>query len=211
MLIRLILADDHPIVLDGLVQLFSAEQDFRIVACATDGDEALQAIRKFEPDIVVLDLRMPRKDGLAVLREIKREALATRVVVLTALRGDETVEAIRLGACGIVSKDMAARLLVRCVRDVHAGRKWLEKGVATHAVESLLKREAGIRAIAETLTPREWEVARMVADGLHSKAVARKLAIGEGTAKLHLHHVYQKLNLEGRFALIRYMQRHGVL
>lgn len=211
MLIRLILADDHPIVLDGLVQLFSAEQDFRIVACAIDGDEALRAINLFEPDIVVLDIRMPGKDGLAVLREMKREALATRAVVLTALCGDETLEAIRLGACGIVLKDMAARLLVRCVREVHGGRKWLERGVATHAVESLLKREAGICAIAETLTPREWEVARMVADGLHSKAVARELAIGESTAKQHLHHVYQKLNLDGRVALIRYMQGHGVL
>jgi DNA-binding NarL/FixJ family response regulator len=209
MTIRLVLADDHPIVLDGLVQLFSKEQDFDVVARATTGEEALHAVRQLLPQILVLDLRMPGMDGFAVLRQMKREQLPTQTVVLTALDNRQGLEALRLGARGIVLKDMATRFLVQCVRAVHSGGQWVEKGVATHAVETLLKRETGIRAMAEVLTPREIEVARMITCGFSSKVVADKLAISEGTAKLHLHHVYEKLNLDGRVALIRYMQSQG--
>jgi two-component system nitrate/nitrite response regulator NarL len=206
MTIRLIVADDHPIVLLGLEQLFSLESDCAVVARATNGDEALQAVRQFSPDVLVLDLRMPGKDGLAVLRAMQCEGLATRVVIMSAMNGDDLFEGIRLGARGVVLKDMATRFLVQCVRTVHAGGKWLDKGVATLAVSRLLEREAGIRATAETLTPRELQVARMIAKGLPSKTIASHLAISEGTAKLHLHHVYEKLHLDGRVSLIRYMQ-----
>jgi two-component system nitrate/nitrite response regulator NarL len=179
------------------------------VARATTGEEALQAVRRLRPEILVLDLIMPGTDGFGVLRQMKREELPTRTVVLTALDNAQVLEALRLGACGIVLKDMAPRLLVQCVRAVHAGRQWVEKSVATRAVETLLKREAAVRAMAEVLTPREIEVARMITSGLSSKVVAKELAISEGTAKLHLHHVYEKLNLDGRVALIRYMQSQG--
>jgi DNA-binding NarL/FixJ family response regulator len=207
--IRLVLADDHPIVLDGLVQLFSMEPDFDVIAWVTTGIEALQAVRQLQPDILVLDLRMPGMDGLEVLREMKREQRPTRTVVLTALDNEPALEALRLGARGVVLKDLAPRFLVQCVRAVHEGRQWVEKGVATHAAETLLKREAGIRAMAEVLTPREIEVAKMIAGGLSSKLVANKLAISEGTTKLHLHHVYEKLRLDGRVALVRYMHSQG--
>jgi DNA-binding NarL/FixJ family response regulator len=207
--IRLVLADDHPIVLDGLVQLFSMERDFDVMAWVTSGVEALEAVRKLQPDILVLDLRMPGVDGLDVLREMRREQLPTRTVVLTALDNEPALEALRLGARGVVLKDLAPRFLVQCVRAVHEGRQWVEKGVATHAAETLLKREAGIRVMAEVLTPREIEVAKMIAGGLSSKLVANRLAISEGTTKLHLHHVYEKLNLDGRVALVRYMHSQG--
>jgi DNA-binding NarL/FixJ family response regulator len=186
------------------------EPDCEVVARASNGSEALKRVRELLPDILVLDLRMPGLDGYGVLRELQRDELPTRTVVLTALENNEVVEALRLGARGVMLKDMAPRLLVECVRAVHAGKQWVEKGVATHAVEALLRREAGTRAVAEILTPREIEVARMIASGLPSKAVANELAISEGTAKLHLHHVYEKLNLDGRVALMRYMQRQGL-
>jgi two-component system nitrate/nitrite response regulator NarL len=210
MTIRLVLADDHPIVLEGLEQLLSLEKDCEVVARAKNGDEALQAVRQFQPDVLVLDLRMPGTDGLAVLEEMRREALPTRVVILSAMNSDDLFEAIRLGARGVVLKDMAPRLLMQCVRTVHAGGKWLEKGVATSAVDKLLEREAGIKAVAETLTPRELQVARMIAKGVPSKTVASRLAITEGTAKLHLHHVYEKLKVEGRVELMRFMQSRGL-
>jgi DNA-binding NarL/FixJ family response regulator len=210
MTIRLVLADDHPIVLEGLEQLLSLEKDCEVVARAKNGDEALQAVRQFQPDVLVLDLRMPGTDGLAVLEEMRREALPTRVVILSAMNSDDLFEAIRLGARGVVLKDMAPRLLMQCVRTVHAGGKWLEKGVATSAVDKLLEREAGIKAVAETLTPRELQVARMIAKGVPSKTVASRLAITEGTAKLHLHHVYEKLKVEGRVGLMRFMQSRGL-
>jgi DNA-binding NarL/FixJ family response regulator len=210
MTIRLVLADDHPIVLDGLEQLFLLEKDCEVVTRARNGDEALRAVRQFQPDVLVLDLRMPGMDGLAVLEEMRREALPTRVVILSAMNSDDLFEAIRLGARGVVLKDMAPRLLMQCVRTVHAGGKWLEKGVATSAVDKLLEREAGTKAVAETLTPRELQVARMIAKGVPSKTVASRLAITEGTAKLHLHHVYEKLKVEGRVGLMRFMQSRGL-
>ena len=208
MRIRLVIADDHPIVLDGLIRVLSLESDLEVVAAARDGNAALDAVRVHRPDILVLDIRMPGKDGLAVIRELIREKLATRTVVLTAAEQDEVFEAIRLGVPGVVLKDMAPKLLVRCIHEVHAGRRWLEKGYATHAVERLLERENG-RKVAHRLTPREQQIAEMTAKGMHNKAIAEKLAISEGTAKLHLHHIYHKLNVDGRVALMRYLQNQG--
>ena len=208
--IRLAIVDDHPIVLDGLTKLFSAEPEFEVVASARNGTDVVRMVRKHTPDVLVLDLRMPGKDGIAVLGDLKRHPSSTRVVILTATENDDVLLAIRLGARGVVLKDMASRLLVECVRIVHSGGTWLEKSVATRAVDRLLQREDGIRSIAKSLTPREVEVARMFADGLQCKHVADKLAISEGTAKLHLHHIYSKLNLRGRVELVRYMQRHGL-
>jgi two-component system, NarL family, nitrate/nitrite response regulator NarL len=208
--IRIAIVDDHPIVLDGLTKLFSAEPDFEVVASARNGTDVVRMVRKHTPDVLVLDLRMPGKDGIAVLGELKRHPCPTKVVILTATENDDVLLAIRLGARGVVLKDMASRLLVECVRIVHSGGTWLEKSVATRAVDRLLQREDGIRSIAKSLTPREVEVARMFADGLQCKHVADKLAISEGTAKLHLHHIYSKLNLRGRVELVRYMQRHGL-
>ena len=206
MSIRLVVADDHPVVLDGLTQVFSFEPDFQVVARAQNGDEALEAVRRHQPDIAVLDIRMPGKDGLAVVRELNREKLPTRVVILTAVGQDDVFEAIRLGVRGVVLKDMAPKLLVHCIREVHAGRRWLENGYATHAVEKLLQREAGTRDVTRSLTPRELQIAQMTAKGMHSKGIAEKLSITEGTAKLHLHHVYEKLKVDGRVALMQYLQ-----
>jgi DNA-binding NarL/FixJ family response regulator len=209
MVIRLVLADDHPIVLSGLVGLFSQERDIEVVAVASNGNEALKATRQFAPDILVLDLRMPGKNGVEVLDEMKRDALSTRVVVLTAIENEEVLAAIRLGARGVVLKDMAVRLLVECVRMVHSGGTWIEKSVAARALNRMVQHESGAGEMARNLTRREIEVARMIADGLPNKRVADRLAITEGTAKLHLHNIYSKLNLSGRVGLVRYMQRHG--
>ena len=210
MSIRLVVADDHPVVLDGLTQVFSFEPDFQVVAQARNGDEALDAVRRHHPDVAVLDIRMPGKDGLAVIRELTREKLPTRVVVLTATGQDEVFDAIRMGVRGVVLKDMAPKLLVHCIREVHAGRRWLEKGYATHAVEKLLQSEAGTRDVTKALTPRELQIAQMMAKGMHNKEIAEKLSITEGTAKNHLHHVYEKLKVDGRMALMQYLQSRGL-
>ena len=208
--IRLVLTDDHPIVLDGLAQLFLSESDFAVVARASNGKEALQAVREHEPDVLVLDLRMPVMDGVAVVREMIRESLPTGVVVLTATEGDDMLEAIELGVRGVVLKDMAPMLLVRAVREVYAGGTWIERGAAAKAVDRLRRRGAAEREMAASLTPRELEVARMIAKGLPNKAVADRLKITEGTAKLHLHHIYEKLGLDGRMALVQYLQSRGI-
>lgn len=174
------------------------------------GEETLQAVRQHRPDVLVQDIRMPVKDGLTVLREMQREKLATKVVILTAaLNGNEALEAIRLGVHGVVLKEMAPQLLVQCIRKVHAGGEWLEKRSVGRALEKILRREAGAQQLARVLTPREITIVRMVDKGLRNKAIADNLSISEGTVKIHLHHIYQKLKIDGRLALIRYAQNQG--
>jgi DNA-binding NarL/FixJ family response regulator len=211
MAIRLVLADDHPVVLAGLAEIFKAEGDFEVVACVSDGAQALAAVREHKPDVLVLDLRMPVKDGVAVLREMKEEALPTPVVLMTAVDSGDLLEAIQLGVRGVVLKDMAAKLLVRAVREVHVGRKWIEKGTATQAMDKLLQREAAAGEVGHALTLRELQISRLVASGERNSAVAEKLSITEGTVKLHLHNIYRKLGIDGRMALVQYLRSKGLI
>ncbi len=212
MAIRLVLADDHPLILDGLENLFRQEPDFAVVArCVTD-TETLEAVRHHRPDILILDIRMPRIGGLAVLKGLKDERLSTRVVLLTAaLDEDEVLEALRFGVSCFVLKEMAPQMIVQCVRKVHGGEQWLEKQSYSRALEKLLRREAGEREVAGILTPREIEIVRMVATGLRNKEIAEKLFIGEGTVKIHLHNIFEKLRVSGRRELTLYAQSKGLI
>lgn len=208
MAITLVLADDHPIVLVGLQQLLALEPDFAVLAGCADGEAALDAVRRHRPDVLVLDLQMPGMNGLAVLRALHAERLPTRVVVLTASLGaNDTLEAVRLGARGLVLKDMAPRLLVQCIRTVAAGGEWLE----AQALDQLVRREAAAKEAGSLLTPREREIVRLVAQGLPNKEIARKLAIAAGTVKIHLHNIYQKTGVDSRVALTLWAQEKGLL
>lgn len=209
--IRLILADDHPIVLEGLEQLFRVESDFQVVARCRDGEEALREVRAHRPDVLVLDIRMPRRDGLDVLRTVRLEGLTTRVVLLTAaLEEEQLVEALRLGVGGVVLKEMAPHLLVEAVREVYSGGSWLDKGSVSRVVSRLLEKDEAGREDHPLLTPRELEVVRMVARGLRNRAIAEQLFISEGTVKIHLHNIYQKLGIDGRLELAVYAQGKGL-
>lgn len=210
--IRLVLADDHPIVLDGLTQLFDLEKDIEVMARCRDGEETLRALRLYRPQLLVLDIRMPRGDGLQVLRAVRSEGLPTRVVLLTAaLEEDQLVEALELGVGGVVLKETAPRLLVDAVREVAAGGRWLEQGAASRALERLLAREASSREALTVLTPRELEVVRRVVGGLRNRAIAEELSISEGTVKIHLHNIYQKLEVDGRLELAAYARSKGLV
>ena len=211
-MINLVLADDHPIVLAGLENMFRRERDCRVVASCVDGVEAMRAITRHTPDVAVLDLRMPRMNGLAVLRQIQKEKLATRTVLLAAvLEDDDLVEAVRLGVRGIVLKEMAPTLVVQCVREVHAGGQWLEKRSVGQAIEKLIRREEATRDMAKILTPRELQIAGAVASGLRNKEIADKLGIAEGTVKIHLHVIYEKLKIDGRMALVLRMKENAMI
>jgi DNA-binding NarL/FixJ family response regulator len=210
--IRLVLADDHPLVLSGLEQLFAGQPEFLVLASCTDGEEALRAVRRHRPDILILDLKMPKADGLTVLRELRSEKLAVRVVVLTAaLDEGEVLEAIRLGVRGVVLKDMATRQLIQCLHNVHAGEEWLEKRSVGRALEKILRRETELQALSKLLTAREVELLRLVAGGLNNKEIAAQLNITEGTVKVHLHSVYDKLKLKSRLALTLYAREKGLV
>jgi DNA-binding NarL/FixJ family response regulator len=210
--ITVILADDHPLILDGLENLFRQEKDFKVVARCLDGEEALAALRKHKADILVLDIRMPKKGGLGVLHAMRDENVLTPVVLLTAaVDEEEVVEAIRLGIRGLVLKELAPKLLVHCLREVYAGRLWLEQHSVSTALQKLLRRDSGRQEAAQILTPREIEIVKHVAGGLRNVEIAKRLFISEGTVKMHLHHIYQKLNVDNRTKLTRYAQEKDLL
>jgi len=208
--VRLVLADDHRIILEGLEQLFRREKDFEVVATATSGEDALRAVREHHPDILVLDIRMPKGDGLSVLRQIHAEKLQTRVVLLTAtLDEDEMLEAMQNGVSGLVLKESAAVGLVQTVRRVQRGERALEPSMVSRALDRLAQREEA-KKIVEVLSKRETEIVKMVAAGLRNKEIAVKLSIGEGTVKTHLHTIYEKLGVHGRVELTMYAYERGL-
>jgi DNA-binding NarL/FixJ family response regulator len=210
--IRVVIADAQPIVLKGLEAVLSAEGDFKILAQCKDGQETLRAVQVHRPDILVLDVRMPGNDGLAVLRALRKDKLPTRVVFLVeALTDEELFEATRLGVDGVVLKEMDPRLLVQCVRKVHAGQSWIERTSSARALQNLLRREAGARDIAQQLSGREIEIARLAARGMRIKVIAEALHISDGTVKTHLHQVYDKLNVQNRAGLVAYLTEKGLL
>jgi DNA-binding NarL/FixJ family response regulator len=212
MSIRLVLADDHPLILEALANLFRLQDGFEVVAACSDGTQALQEVRLHRPDILVLDLRMPGKSGLDVLREMAGEHLPTRTVLLTAMIEDaEMLEAMRLGVGGIVLKEMAPASVVLCVRKVHAGEPWLEKKSAARALDKLMRRESGAREAAGILTARELEIVRMLCRGLRNKEIAAQMTISEHTVKVHLRNIYAKLEVDGRLALMRYAEDKGLI
>jgi len=212
MSISVVIADDHPIVLDGLEHLFRLEPDIAIEARARDGEEALRAVRSLQPDVLVLDVRMPGRDGLDVLRAIHDEGLETRVVLLTvALEEEQLVEAVRIGVAGVILKEMAPQLLVEAVRRVHSGGQYLEGGVVGRALRRMVQREEAAQEAGRVLTPREIEIVRMLAAGLRNRAIAEKLFISEGTVKVHLHRIYEKLGVSGRLELVVHARKKGMV
>ena len=209
--ITVTLADDHPLMLRGLQGLLSSESDFHVVAQCADGEAALQSIRRYQPDLAVLDLFMPHRDGLSVSREVHREKLRTRVVLLAASIDDqEMVEARRVGVGGVVLKEMAPRLLLQCLRKVYGGEPWIERRAATRAFDTLLRQETAEREIGAILTTREVEIARLAASGLRNRRIAERLLVSEATVKTHLHNIYDKLKVESRGQLILYCTERGI-
>ena len=209
--IRLVLADNHPLLLDGIVRLFEHEPDIEVVARCDGGEAALRAVREHAPDVLLLDLNMPPVGGMEVLRRLARDGSIVRVVVLTAeVAEDELLEAIRLGVRGIVLKETAPELLVRCVRVVHGGGQWLDAEQAGRALDRFLAREADRQRSVKVLTPRETELVRLVSEGLRNKEIAFRLGLTEGTVKVNLHRIYEKLGVSTRVELANYVRREGI-
>jgi len=212
MSIRLVVADDHPLILDALQHLFRLEEDFQLLACCRNGTETLQAVKDCQPDVLILDIRMPGQDGLAVLRAMRQEHSPTRVVLLTAgLEEHEMLEAIQLGEQGVVLKEMASHLLVQCVRTVDAGGHWVERHAGSRALETMLLHQDSMRDVMGLLTSRERELVCLVAKGLRNKSIANTLSISEGTVKIHLHNIFKKLSIDSRLGLTLYARDKGLV
>lgn len=205
--IRILVADDHPIVLKGLVELFDGESDASVVATCVNGNEAAAALRQEVPDVAVLDLHMPGKNGLELMQEIRRERLPTRPVLLAAaLEPQEVVEATRLGARGILLKESAPEDLLTCVLRVFNGERVIPEPWLSQALDEMLRREAATQSLSGDLTPREVDLVRTAAGGLTNREIGAKLGISPGTVKIHLHNIYKKLGVKNRVELTLFAQ-----
>jgi two-component system NarL family response regulator/two-component system nitrate/nitrite response regulator NarL len=206
--IRLVLVDDHPLVLNGLAQLLASDPEFEVLAMCGTAAEGFQAVQSLDPDVLLLDLQLPDEHGLALLRRLD-PSRPPAVVVLTASQDErELLDAARLGARGIVLKAMAPRVLEDCIRTVHSGGQQLVVENADLGVR-LAERRAIEQELLTLLTPRELEIVQLVALRLDNQEIASRLAISVGTVKIHLHHIYGKLRLEGRHDLQNYLRSRG--
>jgi DNA-binding NarL/FixJ family response regulator len=209
--IRIVIADDHPVVRRGLTQFIADEDGLEIVAECADGQAALEAVTRFAPDVLIVDLQMPQLDGIEVLRRLSALPSPPATVLLAGnISDDEVIAAMRLGVKGVVLKEMAPALLVACIRKVATGGTWLEKEAVGRAMEKMLRHEQSRQKVRDMLTPREIDIVRMVASGLGNREIGEKLFITEGTVKTHLHSVYEKLGLKGRVQVANYAQEKGL-
>ena len=207
--ISLVLAGHHPLTLCGLSQVFEKEPACSVLAVCTDVEAALDAVRRYQPEILILDL--DRNAALTALRRVQRERLPTRVVVLASASDDsEMVDAMRLGASAIIQKELPPEAFVRCVQKVHRGEHALEGPGVERLVTRLSRSGLSTRHVSRQLTPREAEIARLAARGVSTKDIAARLAVKQGTVKIHLHSIYEKLNVGGRLGLILFARRHGL-
>lgn len=202
--IRIVVADDHPITLAGLETLFSGERDLGVVARCVNGDEAIRAVASHRPDVLVVDQDMPVIGGPEVLRRLRSAGDKTPTVLLATANNEGLIEALNLDVEGVVFKHSDPRHLIRCVREVRAGRRWLDSSINSsngHAPAS--------GRVLGTLTRRQVEVARAAVSGLSNKELAQRLGVSEGTIKNHLHAIYERLSLDGRLSLLLYLKQEA--
>lgn len=212
-MIRVLIADGHPLFLDGLEVFCNSQPDIAIVARCDDGEEAVRQIRELRPSIVLIDAQLPALGALAVVRRLAKEQLVTKIIIFISEDEDEVmIEAVGAGVRGFLHKSIPSRLIGECIRKIQAGGYWLERHTTAAAVEKMVRRETGHRRLLQGgLTPREIEIAKLAAQDLRTEDISKKLNISPGTAKLHLHQIYRKLNLSGRIALMLYAQENGLV
>lgn len=204
--VRVLIVDDHPMVREGLAAMLGSQRDLVVVGQASTGQEALSLAARLEPDVVLMDLRMPHGDGVEATARLQREVPRARVLVLTTYDSDaDIVRAVEAGAVGYLLKDVPHEDLFSAVRGVARG----ERRLATAVAEKLLRRT--LQQSGEVLTARELEVLALVAQGLSNKRVAAHLGISEPTVKAHLMHVFEKLGVQGRTAAVMAALERGLL
>jgi DNA-binding NarL/FixJ family response regulator len=209
---KVVIADDHPILRDGLRKLLEAEQDFAVVGEAYDGHGAVEVTRRVEPNILLLDLAMPGLPGLEVLRALNGVPLATRTILLTAnIERDEVVKALQLGARGYVMKDSASELLMKAMRMVMAGQYWIGRESVSGLVETLRTQMFASSEPKFGLTPRELEIVKLIAEAHKSAQIAEVLQISVKTVERHRQNILEKLGMSDRVELTRYAIRRGLI
>ena len=204
--IKVVLVDDHPLVLGGLDQLLSSGTDFQVMAACSSIDEGYEAVLTHSPDVLVLDLMLPPGEGGLTLLGRLDSSKPPAVIILTAVQDEDLLlDAARLGARGIVLKAMAPRILEDCIRAVYQGERRLNVN-GVDLSQRLADRQRVEKELSEQLTPRELEILRLVAVKLENQEIASRLSITVGTVKIHLHHVFDKLHVNGRHELLKLLR-----
>jgi DNA-binding NarL/FixJ family response regulator len=207
--ITVLIADDHALFREGLHMLLALEEDIKVVGEAADGLEALSMVEALQPNILMLDVRMPELSGLDVLPKIRAKSPGTKVLILSAFVDDDLiVEALQLGAKGYLTKTLNRADLLKAIRATHAGELWAERRVLTQTLEDLLERvnnlHGSIPPTQEALTEREREIVKWVIEGMTNKEIASQLGISEKTVKTHLSNIFSKLKISKRLQLLLY-------
>jgi len=215
--IRIVVADDHPIFRDGLCKLLGVEEDLEVVAQAENGLEVLGVLQRFEPDILLLDLRMPGLDGLATLERLEMAPTKTRVIVLTASDDQhDFIETLKRGTSGIVPKQASMETLISGIRHVHAGEMWLDPQTKAAVIHQFVapadESEPGESTCrnGSQLSSREREIVALVTQGFKNQDIAEKLSIAEQTVKNYLHNIFDKLHATDRLELALYAISGGI-
>jgi two-component system NarL family response regulator len=201
--IRILLADDHAIVRNGVAQILNEERGMSVVAQAADGAEAVELFALNRPDVTLLDLRMPKLEGVQVVEQIRERFPDAAIIMLTTYDTDNDIErALRAGAKAFLVKDVSPQELVACVRAVHAGRTWVSPKVAAKLVAHV----TNVR-----LTRRELAVLRLLAAGNSNREIGEALSISDGTVKIHVTHLFAKLDVASRTEAINTALRRGLV
>ncbi len=213
--IQILIADDHSIFRDGLKNLLACEPEFQVVGEALDGDEALKLVRQLQPDILLLDLLMPRVSGMDVLQALSESRSKVRTILLSGVvEGEEISRAFELGARGLVFKDSATRLLFESIRSVMAGQYWIGQQSVSNLVQTLKQFKNTVKKAKPKnygLTSREMEIVKAVVSGYANKEIAGKLSISEQTVKHHITSIFDKLGVYNRLELTLFVFHHGIL
>jgi DNA-binding NarL/FixJ family response regulator len=201
--IRVLSVDDHPLLREGIATIINSQQDMLLVATAATGKEGIQKFRELQPDVTLMDLRLPDLSGIDAMIAIRTEFTTARIIMLTTFEGDVEIQrALEAGARGYLLKSMPPRELVEVIRQVHAGKKRVPPDVAAHIAEHLSD---------EALTEREIDVLRHVAGGNRNRDIAERLFISEETVKVHMKHIMEKLGAHDRTQAIAIAVRRGII
>jgi NarL family two-component system response regulator LiaR len=207
--IRVLIADDHPVVRQGLRTFLELQDELEIVGEAADGAEAVARVEELVPDVVLMDLMMPGVDGIEATRRIRAVSPATKVLALTSFADDQMVfPAVKAGAAGYLLKDVQPQELVAAIRAVHRGEALLHPAVAAKLMQEVAQGRPG--GAAESLTERELEVLRLIARGMSNKEIAGALVLAEKTVKTHVSNILQKLHLADRTQAALYAVKQGL-
>ncbi len=208
---RVLVADDHSLFRDGIVSLLQAA-GFEVVGQVSDGEQALEATRRLQPDLVLLDIAMPGMDGLETLRGIKSARPETRVVMLTVSDDDRHLfEAVRSGAEGYMLKNLTANEFLQLLQGLEQGEAAMTRRMAARLMKGMADQARRPEQAAPSLTPRELELLQLVAEGLSNRAIGQRLSISENTVKYHMKHVLQKLGAQNRTEAVSIALRAGLI